>query len=193
MRLSITVIVLGFLCIASQQARPQIVTADLEADSIAYSFPTPDSIEIAVFFSFYNSFEHDSILSSDITILLDGVPVHWSPLDIDASEAVCLEDPDCNPEMCDAIVTPGKAEVINCKWVKYEGWPHDSIPHYDCVCWGKWSLWRRGLYSNETQISFILDSMDGVIEANEANNEMSLAIHPVPALRRSPLDCSSCC
>lgn len=183
MRLGITVTALAMLCLTGQQARPQVITADLIADSIAYRFTAPDTIEIDAFFSFYNSFDRDSSLSSDITIFLDGIQVHWSPLDIDASEAVCREDPLCKPEMCDAIIIQGEARVINCKWGQTI--PPDSFEV--CVCWGGWGFHVAAPYSGETQISFALDSMDGVTEADETNNEISLVIHPIPALGRPTL------
>jgi len=183
MKFRIAVAVLMTLGVANQPAGSQVTTIDLIADSIAYSFPAPDSIQVDAVFSIYNSFERDSTLLSDVTLFLDGIAADWSPLDIDASEAVCREDPDCKPEMCDAIVGQGEATVINCKWARPV--PMDSI--WICVCWGSWHIRFNAEYAGQSHISFLLDSANEVIEANEANNEISVEIEPIPTLGRPAL------
>ncbi len=147
---------------------------DLQADTIMYDFPYPDTISITVAFSVRSGLLVDSFFVTDMGIFLDGVPVHSSLLEISDVEDICneKEQVDCYGD-CTLQLNPSGSEVGQCRWI------NDTL-FVRCHCRkkGTWSPFSAS-YQGQTTITFELDMGGSIDEPDEFNNYLSISLVPV--------------
>lgn len=148
---------------------------DLRADSIAFTYPHPDSIRVEAFYTILNATPTEIFYYCDIGVFLDGIPADVSELEIGTSMSECWdkEEEDCDGDCTETI--NGKAVSGICIFWKD---PIDTC-FATCVCSARIRGFWGFSYAGEDMLSFELDLGDTVLEVDETNNSCSIFIGPV--------------
>jgi hypothetical protein len=155
---------------------------DLQADSITYSFPAPDSILVVAHFSLRNAMTVGAVLNTDLAIYLDGVNAFSAPLTISNALDPCFgkSEADCEGDCEKEIVGKGTEEG----WCEFWKDPRDTL-FATCTC-RVWSdLWSISRYSGESTVSFEMDTGNQILEPYEDNNFCTVAVQPVAVKPRT--------
>ncbi|UCG52208.1 MAG: hypothetical protein JSW58_01235 [Candidatus Latescibacterota bacterium] len=161
---------------------------DLRADTISYLYPNSSTIQITVQFTAFNTFDHDTVVTSNILLFLGTSVVYDGPMTLTAPTHTCGTDPDCNDDC--SVEGDGVTVVMDgCDlWYTWTGPscnPQNPevtcTPMVTCACIAQCEFEITTAYAAEHEVSVLLDSNGLVHEADETNNYFATAVGTVPA------------
>ncbi|HSG27066.1 MAG TPA: hypothetical protein VLA34_01205 [Candidatus Krumholzibacterium sp.] len=145
---------------------------DIRADSIAFSYPHPDSIRVEAFYTILSATPAETYYDCDIGVFLDGIPVDLSGMEIGWPFDDCFgkEEADCEGDC--TVTIDGNTASGTCVFWKD---PWDTI-FATCVCSaGIRRIWGLS-YAGEDILSFELDIGNTIPERDETNNSWAVPI-----------------
>ena len=184
MRVTICVAFVAMLLLVNVIATPESPQMDdwfdLQADTITFDFPAPDSIRITAHFTMRSAASRDTLYFSELGAFLDGNLIHTEILDIIVGTHDCRtkDEQNCSGD-CVLGTGPGGTTYGECDWYEPLRWPPDSIPA-GCFCERKSEKSTTTGYSGEEMVSFELDLTGLIQERYETNNYFALNVATVP-------------
>ncbi len=145
---------------------------DVRADSIAFSYPHPDSIRVEAFYTILSATPAETFYDCDIGVFLDGIPVDVSGMEIGCTLDACYGKKEADCEGDCTVTLNGNTASGTCIYWKD---PMDTF-FVACVCSaGIRRIW--GLpYAGEDVLSFQLDIGNTILELDETNNFYAVPI-----------------
>lgn len=173
------------MLVSGTNAQTPVEPVDLEAVSIAYTFPAPDSIIIFATFNIYYSDPGPASYATDIECWLGSNLLSSKPITISSGGSICSSDTTCS-KICDIQTTGAQIQYVHCSiWYTWTGPgcdpndpPHTCQPLEYCACGAQATATFSGSYNGEATITVAGDPNLKMNEADETNNTMMVGSVP---------------